>query len=107
MATMKCDVRVMDEKMEDVEEEEVGGVVGATIGKRKTFTSLSGHRFDYSNSTTTIAICIVRRRLNMYAKRNLSSSMLLDQSGPSYKPYHMMAESRPLNLLIRLIKTPL
>jgi len=44
----------VDEKM--MGEEDVGEAVGVTIGKRKTYTSLSGHRFDYSDSTTTIAM---------------------------------------------------
>src|SRR6056300_1113598 len=43
----------------------------------------------------------------MYAKRKLHSSMLFDPSGPSYTPCHMMAESRPLSLLLRLIGAPL
>ena len=55
----------------------------------------------------SIAKVRVIRRLHMYAKRKSDSSKLFERSGPSYTPYHMMAESRPLNLLIRLIKTPL
>ena len=49
----------------------------------------------------------VNRRLRMYANRKLRSSKLFERSGPSYTPYHMMAESRPLNLLLRLSNTPL
>ena len=49
----------------------------------------------------------VNRRLPMCANRKLRSSKLFDRSGPSYTPYHMMAESRPLYLLIRLIRSPL
>src|SRR5210317_1213489 len=46
-------------------------------------------------------------RLHMYANRKLRSSELFERSGPSYTPYHMMAESRPLYLLFRLFRTPL
>ena len=49
----------------------------------------------------------VKRRLHMCAKRKLHSSKLFRRSGPTYTPYHMMAESRPLYLLIRLIRSPL
>src|SRR6056300_633386 len=49
----------------------------------------------------------VNRRLHMCAKRKLHSSKLFERSGPSYTPYHMMAESRPLYLLFRLFRTPL
>ena len=42
----------------------------------------------------------------MYANRKLRSSKLFCRSEPPYTPYHMVAESRPLYLLIRLIKTP-
>jgi hypothetical protein len=47
----------------------------------------------------------VNRRLHMYANRKLHSSKLFGRSGPSYTPYHMVAESRPLYLLIRLFRT--
>ncbi len=66
------------------------------------------------NSTTTatvphrsIANRHVNRHLHMCANRKLHSSKLFERSGPSYTPYHMMAESRPLYLLIRLFRTPL
>src|SRR6056300_173902 len=66
------------------------------------------------NSSTTatvprrsIANRHVNRRLHMCANRKLHSSKLFERSGPSYTPYHMMAESRPLHLLIRLIMAPL
>src|SRR5210317_1616466 len=49
----------------------------------------------------------VNRRLHMCANRKLRSSKLADPSGPSYTPYHMMAESRPLYLLLWLIRAPL
>ena len=49
----------------------------------------------------------VKRRLHMYANRKLRSSKLFERLGPSYTPYHMMAESRPLYLLFRLVRTPL
>src|SRR6056300_1525267 len=49
----------------------------------------------------------VNRRLHMCANRKSRSSKLLDPSGPSYTPYHMMVESRPLYLLLWLIRAPL
>jgi hypothetical protein len=67
---------------------------------------------DASSTTATvprrsIANRHVNRRLHMYANRKLRSSKLFERSGPSYTPYHMMAESRPLYLLFRLFRTPL
>jgi hypothetical protein len=64
---------------------------------------------DTSSTTATvprpfIANRHVNRRLHMCANRKLRSSKLFDLSGPSYTPYHMMAESRPLYLLLRLIQ---
>src|SRR5210317_139629 len=49
----------------------------------------------------------VNRRLHMCANRKLRSSKLFDPSGPSYTPYHMVVESRPLYLLLWLIRAPL
>src|SRR6056300_212017 len=43
------------------------------------------------------------RRLHMCAKRKFSMSEQFEQAEPSYTPYHMMAESRPLYLLLRLL----
>src|SRR6056300_1479107 len=67
---------------------------------------------DASSTTATvprrsIANRHVNRRLRMYANRQLRSSKLFERSGPSYTPYHMMAESRPLNLLLRLMRASL
>src|SRR6056300_1572142 len=67
---------------------------------------------DASSTTETvprrsIANRHVNRRLHMCAKRKLRSSKLFERSGPSYTPYHMMAESRPLYLLLRLIRAHL
>src|SRR5210317_599294 len=42
-------------------------------------------------------------RLHTYANRKLRSSKLFRRSRPTYTPYHMMAESRPLYLLLCLI----
>ena len=47
------------------------------------------------------------RRLHMCANRKLHSSELFGRSGPTYTPYHMVAESRPLYLLLCLIGAPL
>ena len=67
---------------------------------------------DASSTTATVpstSIAKVRciRRLHTYASRNLHSSKLFGRSGPTYTPYHMMAESRPLYLLLCLIGAPL
>src|SRR6056300_773173 len=67
---------------------------------------------DASSTTATvprrsIANRHVNRRLHMCANSKLRSSKLFERSGPSYTPYHMMAESRPLYLLFRLVRTPL
>src|SRR5210317_1011890 len=67
---------------------------------------------DASSTTATvprpsIADGHVNRRLHMYANRKLRISKLFERSGPSYTPYHIMAESRPLYLLFRLFRTPL
>ncbi len=67
---------------------------------------------DASSTTATvprrsIANMHVNRRLHMCADRISRSSKLFERSGPSYTPYHMMAESRPLHLLFRLFWAPL
>ena len=67
---------------------------------------------DASSTTAMVprlAIAKVRcnRRLHTYANRKLRSSKLFGRSGPTYTPYHMMAESRPLYLLLRLMRAPL
>ena len=55
----------------------------------------------------SIANWHVKRRLHMCAKRKSGSSKLFGRSGPTYTPYHMMVESRPLYLLLRLMRAPL
>src|SRR5210317_1543817 len=67
---------------------------------------------DASSTTATvprrsIANRHVNRRLHMCANRKLHSSKLFERPRTSYTPYHMMAESRPLHLLLRLFRTPL
>src|SRR6056300_1442908 len=67
---------------------------------------------DASSTTATVprrsmANRHVNRRLHRYANRKLRSSKRFDRSWSSYTPYHMMAESRPLYLLFRLVRTPL
>src|SRR6056300_29888 len=67
---------------------------------------------DASSTTATvprpsIANRHVNRRLHMYANRKLRSSKLFERLGPSYTPYHMVAESRSLYLLFRLVRKPL
>ena len=58
-------------------------------------------------SHRSIANRHVNRRLYMYANRKLRSSKLFHPSRPSYTPCHMLAESRPLYPLFRLITPPL
>src|SRR6056300_1508790 len=63
---------------------------------------------DTSSTTATVprrSIAKLRcnRRLHMYANRKSGSSKLFGRSGPTYTPYHMMVESRPLYLLLCLI----
>src|SRR5210317_472830 len=69
------------------------------------------HLSAYSTTATvprrSIANRHVNRRLHMCAKRKSRSSMSLGPAGPSYTPYHMMAESQPLYLLFRLIRAPI
>ena len=71
----------------------------------------SPHKTTASTTATvprpSIANRHVKRRLHICAKRKSGSSKLFRRSGPTYTPYHMMVESRPLYLLIRLIKPPL
>ena len=43
----------------------------------------------------------------MYARHKSRSSKLFRRPRPTYTPYHMVAESQPLYLLIRLIRSPL
>ena len=71
----------------------------------------SPHQITYSTTATvprrSIANRHVKRRLHMYAIRKSDSSKLFHRSGPTYTPYHMVVESRPLYLLIRIIRSPL
>src|SRR6056300_893018 len=46
----------------------------------------------------SIAKLRCNRRLHMRANRKSGSSKLFGRSGPTYTPYHMMVESRPLYL---------
>src|SRR6056300_1022469 len=66
---------------------------------------------DASSTTATvprlsIANRHVNRRLHRYANRKLRSSKLFERSDPSYTPYHMSADHRPLYLLFRLVRPP-
>ena len=47
------------------------------------------------------------RRLHMCANRKFSMSEQFEQAEPSYTSYHMMVETRPLYLLLRLIRASL
>ena len=80
-------------------------------GESTTIPPASPHPSTSSTTATvprrSIANRHVNRRLHMCANRKLRSSKLFERSGPSYTPYHMMAESRPLYLLFRLFRTPL
>src|SRR5210317_1556454 len=71
----------------------------------------SPHKSTSSTTATvpspSIAKVRIIRRLHMYANCKSDSSKLFGRSGPTYTPYHMMAESRPLYLLLCLIGAPL
>src|SRR5210317_1562081 len=71
----------------------------------------SPHKSTSSTTATvpspSIAKVRIIRRLHMYANRKSGMSKLFEPPWPSYTPYHMVAESRPLYLLIRLINPPL
>src|SRR6056300_988898 len=71
----------------------------------------SPHKSTSSTTATvpspSIAKVRINRRLHMYANRTSTMSKLFEPPWPSYTPYHMVAESRPLYLLIRLINPPL
>ena len=80
-------------------------------GESTSIPPVSPHRGTPSTTATvprrSIANRHAKRRLhNMCANRKLHSSKLFEPSGPTYTPYHMMVESRPLYLLLRLIGTP-
>ena len=80
-------------------------------GESTSMPPVSPHHTASSTTATvprrSIANWHVNRRLHMCANRKLHSSKLFCRLGPTYTPYHMMAESRPPNLLIRLIRSPL
>src|SRR6056300_379234 len=80
-------------------------------GESTSIPPASPHQGSSSTTLTVPRRSIANRRCNrhlhMYANRKLHSSMLFDRPWRSYTPYHMMAESRPLYLLLRLIRAPL
>src|SRR5210317_1500795 len=80
-------------------------------GESTSIPPASPHQGASSNPLTvprrSIANSGCNRRVHWYANRKLHSSMLFDRPWRSYTPYHMMAESRPLYLLLRLIRAPL
>src|SRR5210317_597333 len=78
-------------------------------GESTSIPPASPHK-NLSSTTATVpspSIAKVRiiRRLHMSANRKSGMSKLFEPPWPSYTPYHMVAESRPLYLLLRLIKT--
>ena len=78
--------------------------VGIEEGKQEARISLPPASFPPQGTSSTTATVPRRsianrhcnRRLHRYANRKLRSSKLFGPSGPSYTPYHMMVESRPL-----------
>src|SRR6056300_229812 len=64
------------------------------------------HRGTFSTTVTvprrSIANRHTIRRLHMCANRKFSMSEQFEQAEPSYTSYHMMAESRPVYLLLCL-----
>src|SRR5210317_1637087 len=71
----------------------------------------SPHQGTFSTTVTVPRRSIANRhsirRLHMCANHKYSMSEQFEQAEPSYTSYHMMAETRPLYLLLRLIRTPL
>src|SRR5210317_1953246 len=80
-------------------------------GESTSIPPASPHQGTSSTTATvpspSIANRHVKRRLYMYANCKSGSSKLFGRSGPTYTPYHMMVESRPLYLLLCLIGAPL
>src|SRR6056300_1650730 len=80
-------------------------------GESTSITPGSPHQSAASTTLTvprrSIANRRCNRRLHMCANRKLHSSKLFRRPGPTYTPYHMMVESRPLYLLLCLIGAPL
>src|SRR6056300_1648949 len=78
---------------------------------RPPYVLFSPHQCTASTTATvpspSIAKLCIIRRLHMFSNCKFHSSMPFVRSGPTYTPYHMMAESRPLHLLLRLIWAPL
>src|SRR6056300_771579 len=67
----------------------------------------SPHQGTFSTTVTVPRRSIANRhsirRLHMCANRKFSINEQFEQAEPSYTSYHMMAESRPLYLLLCLI----
>src|SRR6056300_373759 len=80
-------------------------------GESTSIPPASPHQNSSSTTATvpspSIANRHVKRRLHMYANCKSGSSKLFLRTGPTYTPYHMMVESRPLYLLLRLMRAPL
>src|SRR6056300_584431 len=81
------------------------------VAESRPLSPDSPHKSTSSTTATvpspSIAKVRIIRRLHMYANRKSGMSKLFEPPWPSYTPYHMVAESRPLYLLIRLINPPL
>src|SRR6056300_468436 len=81
-------------------------------GESTSIPPASPHQGTFSTTVTVPRRSIANRhsirRLHMCAKRKFRMSEQFEQAEPSYTPYHMMAESRPesrpLYLLLRLIR---
>src|SRR6056300_878829 len=77
-------------------------------GESTSIPPASPHPGTFSTTVTVPRRSIANRhsirRLHMCANRKFSMSEQFEQAEPSYTSYHMMAESRPLYLLLRLIR---
>src|SRR6056300_736966 len=77
-------------------------------GESTSIPPASPHPGTFSTTATvprqSIANRHCSRRLHMCDNRKFSMSEQFEQAEPSYTSYHMMAESRPLYLLLRLIR---
>src|SRR6056300_1030771 len=76
-------------------------------GESTSIPPASPHRGTFSTTVTVPRRSIANRhsirRLHMCANRKFSMRNQSEHPAPSLPPYHMMAESRPLYLLLRLI----
>src|SRR5210317_1266085 len=78
------------------------------VGESTSIPPASPHPGTFSTTATVPRRSIANRhsirRLHMCANRKFSMSEQFEQAEPSYTSYHMMAETQPLYLLLRLMR---